>query len=48
MLAEMMRQMEQLSQNGELDKMVDGMMQQLMTKELLQDPMRELAEKVYW
>ncbi|RKP06262.1 Pex19 protein, partial [Thamnocephalis sphaerospora] len=45
LMAEMMRQMEQLADSGEFDGLVEGMMGQLMTREVLYEPMKELAEK---
>ncbi|KAK9695489.1 Peroxisome chaperone and import receptor [Basidiobolus ranarum] len=45
MLAEMMKQMENLTGSGEFDNVVEGMMGQLLTKDVLYEPMKELASK---
>ena len=45
-MAEMMRQMESLAENGEFENVLEGMMQQLMSKELLYEPMKDMASKV--
>lgn len=48
-MAEMMRQMESLAENGEFENVLEGMMQQLMSKELLYEPMKDMAERVkFW
>ncbi|KAI8141451.1 Pex19 protein family-domain-containing protein [Fennellomyces sp. T-0311] len=44
-MAEMMRQMESLAENGEFENVLEGMMQQLMSKELLYEPLKEMAGK---
>ncbi|KAI9274340.1 Pex19 protein [Phascolomyces articulosus] len=44
-MAEMMRQMESLAENGEFENVLEGMMQQLMSKELLYEPMKDMASK---
>jgi peroxin-19 len=45
-MQEMMRQMESLTDNGDFQNMLEGMMNQLMSKDLLYEPMKDLAEKV--
>jgi peroxin-19 len=45
-MQEMMRQMEGLADNSEFQGMLEGMMSQLMSKELLYEPMKDLAAKV--
>ncbi|ORX97581.1 Pex19 protein [Basidiobolus meristosporus CBS 931.73] len=45
MLSEMIKQMESLTGSGEFDNVVEGMMGQLLTKDILYEPMRELASK---
>lgn len=45
-MAEMMKQMESLAENGEFENVLEGMMQQLMSKELLYEPMKDLAARV--
>ncbi|KAI9595529.1 Pex19 protein family-domain-containing protein [Syncephalis fuscata] len=45
LMAEMMRQMEQLTDSSDFDGIIDGMMNQLMTRDVLYEPMKELAEK---
>ncbi|ORY98056.1 Pex19 protein family-domain-containing protein [Syncephalastrum racemosum] len=44
-MAEMMKQMESLAENGEFENVLEGMMQQLMSKELLYEPMKDLAAR---
>lgn len=46
MMAEMMKQMEGLVESGEFNTALEGMMEQLMTKEVLYEPMKDLAERV--
>jgi peroxin-19 len=45
-MQEMMRQMESLTDNGDFQNMLEGMMNQLMSKDLLYEPMKDLANKV--
>jgi peroxin-19 len=45
-MQEMMRQMESLTDNGDFQNMLEGMMSQLMSKDLLYEPMKDLAAKV--
>lgn len=45
-MQEMMRQMEGLADNSDFQNMLEGMMSQLMSKELLYEPMKDLAAKV--
>jgi peroxin-19 len=45
-MQEMMKQMESLADNSEFQNMLEGMMNQLMSKELLYEPMKDLAAKV--
>ncbi|KAL7333177.1 Peroxisome chaperone and import receptor, variant 2 [Mucor circinelloides] len=44
-MAELMKQMESLADNGEFEGVLEGMMSQLMSKELLYEPMKDLAQK---
>jgi len=44
-MQEMMRQMESLADNGDFQNMLEGMMSQLMSKDLLYEPMKDLASK---
>ncbi|KAI8071364.1 Pex19 protein [Gongronella butleri] len=44
-MAELMKQMEGLADNGDFENVLEGMMSQLMSKEMLYEPMKELAEK---
>ncbi|KAH8549253.1 Pex19 protein family-domain-containing protein [Umbelopsis sp. PMI_123] len=44
-MQEMMKQMESLADNSEFQNMLEGMMNQLMSKELLYEPMKDLAAK---
>ncbi|KAI8082611.1 Pex19 protein [Gilbertella persicaria] len=44
-MAELMKQMETLADNGEFEGVLEGMMSQLMSKELLYEPMKDLAQK---
>lgn len=44
-MAELMKQMESLADNGEFEGVLEGMMSQLMSKELLYEPMKDLADK---
>ncbi|KAG2236139.1 hypothetical protein INT48_003758 [Thamnidium elegans] len=44
-MAELMKQMESLADNGEFEGVLEGMMSQLMSKELLYEPMKDLSQK---
>ncbi|KAI9487260.1 MAG: Pex19 protein [Benjaminiella poitrasii] len=44
-MAELMKQMESLADNGEFEGVLEGMMSQLMSKELLYEPMKDLCGK---
>ncbi|KAI8333813.1 Pex19 protein [Chlamydoabsidia padenii] len=44
-MAELMEQMEGLTEGGDFENVLEGMMPQLMSKELLYKPMKELATK---
>ncbi|KAJ2959172.1 hypothetical protein NQZ79_g5309 [Umbelopsis isabellina] len=44
-MQEMMKQMESLADNGDFQNMLEGMMGQLMSKDLLYEPMKDLAAK---
>lgn len=46
MMAEMMKQMEGLVESGEFTTALEGMMEQLMAREVLYEPMKDLADKV--
>ncbi|KAI7877060.1 Pex19-domain-containing protein [Lichtheimia hyalospora FSU 10163] len=43
-MGEMMRQLESMADSGEFENLLEGMMQQLMSKELLYEPMKHMAE----
>ncbi|KAF9107068.1 Peroxisome chaperone and import receptor [Mortierella sp. AM989] len=45
LMAEMMRQMEGMSEGGDFQNVLEGMMEQLMSKEILYEPMLDLKEK---
>ncbi|KAI9218671.1 Pex19 protein, partial [Blastocladiella britannica] len=42
LMAEMMRQMEQLTDSGEFDQVLEGMMQSLLSKDILHEPLKDL------
>ena len=44
-MAELMKQMESLADNGEFEGVLEGMMSQLMSKDLLYEPMKDLSQK---
>ncbi|KAG0169582.1 Peroxisome chaperone and import receptor [Apophysomyces sp. BC1034] len=44
-MTELMRQMESLTENGEFEHVLEGMMQQLMSKDMLYEPMKDLSKK---
>ncbi|KAJ8662311.1 hypothetical protein O0I10_002004 [Lichtheimia ornata] len=43
-MGEMMRQLESMADSGEFENLLEGMMQQLMSKELLYEPMKHMAD----
>ncbi|KAF9168128.1 Peroxisome chaperone and import receptor [Actinomortierella ambigua] len=45
LMAEMMRQMEGLAEGGDFQNVLEGMMEQLMSKDILYEPMQDLAQK---
>ncbi|KAG0221224.1 Peroxisome chaperone and import receptor, partial [Actinomortierella wolfii] len=45
LMAEMMRQMEGLAEGGDFQNVLEGMMEQLMSKDILYEPMTDLAQK---
>ncbi|KAI9168231.1 Peroxisome chaperone and import receptor [Blastocladiella emersonii ATCC 22665] len=45
LVAEMMKQMESLTESGEFESVLEGMMESLLSKDLLQEPLRDLADK---
>lgn len=45
-MAELMKQMEGLTEGGDFENVLEGMMSQLMSKEMLYEPMKDLVEKV--
>ncbi|KAL1920263.1 uncharacterized protein VTP21DRAFT_1409 [Calcarisporiella thermophila] len=45
LMAEMMKQMESMADTGEFNDMLEGMMKQLMSKDVLYEPLKELSEK---
>ncbi|ORZ07857.1 Pex19 protein family-domain-containing protein [Absidia repens] len=44
-MAELMKQMEGLTEGGDFENVLEGMMSQLMSKEMLYEPMKDLVEK---
>lgn len=44
-MAELMKQMESLADNGEFEGVLEDMMNQLMSKDLLYEPMKDLSQK---
>ncbi|KAI9309409.1 Pex19 protein family-domain-containing protein [Cunninghamella echinulata] len=44
-MAELMKQMEGLTDGGDFENVLEGMMSQLMSKEMLYEPMKDLVEK---
>ncbi|ORX46263.1 Pex19 protein [Hesseltinella vesiculosa] len=44
-MAELMKQMEGLAENGDFENVLEGMMSQLMSKEMLYEPMKDLVGK---
>lgn len=45
-MEQMMKDLEGLMENGDFESMLGGMMKDLVTKELLHEPMKDLADKV--
>ncbi|KAF9977296.1 Peroxisome chaperone and import receptor [Actinomortierella ambigua] len=45
LMAEMMRQMEGMAEGGDFQNVLEGMMEQLMSKDILYEPMQDLAQK---
>lgn len=45
-MAELMKQMEGLTEGGDFENVLEGMMSQLMSKEMLYEPMKDLVNKV--
>ena len=41
-----MKELEGMMQNGDLENVLGGLMDQIMSKELLHEPMKDLADKV--
>ncbi|KAI8096509.1 Pex19 protein family-domain-containing protein [Halteromyces radiatus] len=44
-MAELMKQMEGLTEGGDLENVLEGMMSQLMSKEMLYEPMKDMVSK---
>ncbi|ORZ39751.1 Pex19 protein family-domain-containing protein [Catenaria anguillulae PL171] len=45
LMAEMMRQMESLTESPEFDSVLEGMMESLMAKDILHEPLRDLTDR---
>jgi peroxin-19 len=45
-MAEMMKQMEGMAEGGDFQNVLEGMMEQLMSKDILYEPMLDLQNKV--
>jgi len=45
-MAEMMKQMEGMAEGGDFQNVLEGMMEQLMSKDILYEPMFDLQQKV--
>lgn len=45
-MEQLMKQMEGLSDSPDFEKAIEGMMGQIMTKDLLYEPMKDLTDKV--
>ncbi|KAF0685728.1 Aste57867_22427 [Aphanomyces stellatus] len=45
MMQEMMKQFEQMGEKNDFQGLVDGMMQQLLSKDVMYDPMKQICEK---
>lgn len=45
-MAEMMRQMESMAEGGDFQNVLEGMMEQLMSRDILYEPMLDLKQKV--
>jgi peroxin-19 len=44
-MTEMMSQMEQLTETGDFETMLEGMMESLLSKDILHEPLQDLASK---
>ena len=47
-MAEMMKQMEGMAEGGDFQNVLEGMMEQLMSKDILYEPMVDLQQKVIY
>jgi peroxin-19 len=47
-MAEMMKQMEGMVDSAEFNTALEGMMEQLMSKDILYEPMKDLVDKVLY
>lgn len=45
-MAEMMKQMENMAEGGDFQNVLEGMMEQLMSRDILYEPMLDLKQKV--
>ncbi|RHY29060.1 hypothetical protein DYB32_005485 [Aphanomyces invadans] len=45
MMQEMMKQFEQMGEKNDFQGLVDGMMQQLLSRDVMYDPMKQICEK---
>lgn len=45
LMADMMKQIENLADSGDFESMLEGMMESLLSKDILSEPIRELAAK---
>jgi peroxin-19 len=46
MMEEMMKKFETMGEKNDFQELVDGMMQQLLSKDVMYDPMKQICEKV--
>ncbi|EGZ30038.1 hypothetical protein PHYSODRAFT_310116 [Phytophthora sojae] len=46
MMAEMMKKFEEMGEKNDFQDLVDGMMQQLLSKDVMYDPMKQICERV--
>jgi peroxin-19 len=46
MMEEMMKKIETMGEKNDFQELVDGMMQQLLSKDVMYDPMKQICEKV--